>query len=156
MDSVYATTKTYYNFFGSATKLWPCGIPFLVYYIGYHKRAAMRSNEFLAERIRVIRLFHSIFDSYFARRFTLKVLPRLGIMSQLQTAKACELNRGSGDCRFDRNRSNNVVIVVKIEMVNEKEIKKRTMKKTTRKRKAITTAAKKTTTRAREKCECES
>ena len=50
--------------------------------IGYHKRAAMRSNEFFAEPIRVIQLFYSIFDSYFARRFTLKVLPRLGIMSR--------------------------------------------------------------------------
>ena len=92
MDTVYATTRTYYNLFGGSTRLAILGVPFFCYYTLYSQRAALRGNEFLAEPdIKIIRLFHNTFDSSWARWLVLTVLPKFGLMAKLKTVKTIEL-----------------------------------------------------------------
>ncbi|ETO22050.1 hypothetical protein RFI_15155 [Reticulomyxa filosa] len=77
--------------FGARTGLWIFALPMFTYYTLNYHRAAGRANEFLADPdIRIIRLFYDFLDSQFARWVALRIMPRLGIMPALVTAKYVE------------------------------------------------------------------
>ena len=87
MDVAYATVSRYYTIFGTYQYASPLSIPILLYYTFDPNRASQRANEFLeAPDIRIIRLFYSALDSWFARKIALQFLPKLKLIPKLGTA----------------------------------------------------------------------